>query len=55
LLTVAWLPSVLYLLGALAILVTILPLWRTTRWWVRIYDFPRFQTALLALGVLVAR
>jgi endonuclease/exonuclease/phosphatase (EEP) superfamily protein YafD len=49
-----WLPHVLYVLGALAVLVTILPLWRTTRWWVRVCDFPRFQAALLALAVLLA-
>lgn len=49
-----WLLSTLYLLGGLAILITVLPLWRTTRWWVRIFDFPRFQTALLALAVLLA-
>jgi endonuclease/exonuclease/phosphatase (EEP) superfamily protein YafD len=50
----SWLQSVLYLAGGTAILVTLLPIWRTTRWWVRICDFPRFQTALLALAVLVA-
>jgi endonuclease/exonuclease/phosphatase (EEP) superfamily protein YafD len=44
----------LYLAGATAFVVTLLPVWRTTRWWVRICDFPRFQTALLALAVLVA-
>jgi len=42
------------LLGTLTVLVTILPMWRTTRWWVRICDFPRFQVALLALAILVA-
>jgi endonuclease/exonuclease/phosphatase (EEP) superfamily protein YafD len=50
----SWLQSVLYLAGGTAILVTLLPIWRTTRWWVRICDFPRFQTALLALAILVA-
>ena len=44
----------LYALGALVLLATLLPLWRTTRWWVRICDFPRFQTAILALVVLLA-
>ncbi len=44
----------LYALGALILLATLLPLWRTTRWWVRICDFPRFQTAILALVVLLA-
>jgi endonuclease/exonuclease/phosphatase (EEP) superfamily protein YafD len=49
-----WLSALLYVLGALVFLVTLLPLWRTTRWWVRIWDFPRFQSAVLALAVLVA-
>ncbi len=49
-----WLTSLLYFLGALAICVTLLPLWRTTRWWVRIWDFPRFQIAVLAVVVLLA-
>jgi endonuclease/exonuclease/phosphatase (EEP) superfamily protein YafD len=49
-----WLIPLLYFLGALAILLTLLPLWRTTRWWVRVWDFPRFQIALLALAILMA-
>ena len=48
-----WIIFLLLVLGVLAGLATILPLWRTTRWWVRIWDFPRFQIALLALLVLV--
>ena len=48
-----WLTAVLYLLSAVTVLVTMLPIWRTARWWVRICDFPRFQVALLALAVLV--
>jgi endonuclease/exonuclease/phosphatase (EEP) superfamily protein YafD len=44
----------LYAFAALALLATLLPLWRTTRWWVRIWDFPRFQTAILVLALLVA-
>ena len=43
-----------YLLGAAIIAVTILPIWRTTLWWVRLCDFPRYQVAALALVVLVA-
>ena len=49
-----WLSIVLHILGLLAIIATLLPLWRTTRWWVRILDFPRFQVALLCLGILLA-
>jgi endonuclease/exonuclease/phosphatase (EEP) superfamily protein YafD len=48
-----WPALFLYLVGALSILVTLLPLWRTTRWWVRIWDFPRFQVALTALAILL--
>jgi endonuclease/exonuclease/phosphatase (EEP) superfamily protein YafD len=51
---VMWLVAGLYLTGALVVLVTLLPIWRTSRWWVRVWDFPRFQTALVALAVLVA-
>lgn len=49
-----WPAGVLYCLGALSIIVTFLPMWRTTRWWVRFCDFPRFQIAVLALVVLLA-
>lgn len=48
-----WIVTALVGFGSLAVFATILPLWRTTRWWVRICDFPRFQVALLALVVLV--
>ena len=48
-----WLSFLLYVLGGLALLVTLLPLWRTTRGWVRIWDFPRLQIAVLALAVVL--
>jgi endonuclease/exonuclease/phosphatase (EEP) superfamily protein YafD len=48
-----WIVFLLIVLGLVAGLATILPLWRTTRWWVRIWDFPRFQIALLALLILI--
>ena len=48
-----WLSTILWGLGALTVVASIIPIWRTTRWWVRIWDFPRFQIALLALVVLV--
>ena len=45
--------SALYLLGVLIVIATLLPVWRTTRWWVRILDFPRFQIAALAAVTLI--
>ena len=48
-----WLSIILWGLGAVAVFGSIIPIWRTTRWWVRVLDFPRFQIALLALVVLV--
>jgi len=48
-----WPSITLWGLGTLAVVASIIPIWRTTRWWVRIWDFPRFQIALLALAVLV--
>ena len=42
---------ILYTAGILLVVATLLPLWRTTRWWVRVLDFPRFQIAVLATGV----
>jgi len=47
------LPIMLYLMGILIIVATILPLSRSHRWWVRICDFPRFQVAVIAMGLLV--
>src|SRR5215204_1958620 len=44
--------AVLYLLCLLVILVTALPLWRTSRWWVRLCDFPRFQIAVLGAALI---
>ena len=38
-------------LGVGLILVSLLPLWWTDRWWVRIWDFPRLQVAGLLLVV----
>lgn len=32
-------------------LATFLPLWRTSRWWVRMFDFPRLQ--LMTLGIIL--
>ncbi|MDP2410560.1 MAG: hypothetical protein Q8M26_09770 [Pseudolabrys sp.] len=43
----------LYLMAGLVVVATLLPIWRTERWWVRVLDFPRFQVALLAVAVLI--
>src|SRR5688572_6043120 len=48
-----WLTAVAHLLAVLVITVTLLPLWHTPRWWVRIWDFPRFQIALFASGLIL--
>jgi endonuclease/exonuclease/phosphatase (EEP) superfamily protein YafD len=40
------------LLGAACVVVTLLPLLRVRVWWVRIWDFPRLQVALLSLAAL---
>jgi len=49
----AWMVGLLFGLGSVCIAATLLPIWQTTRWWVRICDFPRFQIAIVAL-LLVA-
>ncbi len=43
----------LYLIGTLLLVATILPLWPTSRWWVRLCDFPRFQIVLFAAAVSI--
>lgn len=40
--------SVLFL-GAAVVVTTLLPLLRSGRWWIRIWDFPRLQIALVGL------
>jgi len=49
-----WIVGGLVVLGALATVATIIPIWKTTKWWVRVCDFPRFQIAMIALAVFVA-
>ncbi len=44
---------VVYVAGIVLVVATLLPLWRTTRWWVRVLDFPRFQIAVLATGIAI--
>jgi endonuclease/exonuclease/phosphatase (EEP) superfamily protein YafD len=45
---------VFYLLGTLTVTATVLPIWQSSRWWVRLCDFPRYQVAALAVVLLVA-
>jgi hypothetical protein len=44
----------IWTLGSALVLVTLLPLVRSNEWWIRIWDFPRFQIAGLAACVLTA-
>ncbi|MEM5788957.1 MAG: endonuclease/exonuclease/phosphatase family protein, partial [Syntrophobacteraceae bacterium] len=46
--------QIIYLLGILATMATVLPLIRSESAWIRIFDFPRIQIAALALFVLTA-
>lgn len=48
----SWVLFPIYVFGALAVIATLLPMWRSTKWWVRVCDFPRFQIALLAFAIL---
>lgn len=43
----------LYVIGTLLLIATILPLWPTSRWWVRLCDFPRFQIVVVAAAVIL--
>ena len=45
--------GLLFGLGALAAIATLLPIWKTTQWWVRACDFPRFQIVIIALTVFM--
>ncbi len=42
----------LYGLGTLVVITTLLPMWRTPHWWVRLCDFPRFQIAVVGIAVV---
>lgn len=48
-----WLSSVLLVVGLFCIVATLIPLVRRDAWWVRIFDYPRLQIAVLGLGTLV--
>jgi endonuclease/exonuclease/phosphatase (EEP) superfamily protein YafD len=45
---------VFYLLGVLTVTATVLPVWQSSHWWVRLCDFPRYQVAALAVVLLTA-
>lgn len=45
------LETALYVVAVLVAGVTLLPLWSSRRWWVRMWDFPRVQIAVAALAV----
>lgn len=42
----------LELVGWLMVIFTLLPFVRTTQWWIRILDFPRFQITIFIIGIL---
>jgi len=42
-----------YLVAGCIVVATVLPIWQTNLWWVRLCDFPRYQIAALALSVLI--
>jgi endonuclease/exonuclease/phosphatase (EEP) superfamily protein YafD len=50
-----WARVVLVVLAVSLIIVSLLPLWWTDRWWVRMWDFPRLQVAglLIVAGIIV--
>lgn len=45
--------SIVYVTGIVLVVATLVPVWRTTRWWVRVLDFPRFQIAILATAIAI--
>lgn len=44
----------LWVAGAVLAVATLLPLWRQSSWWVRVFDFPRLQIAAGLMAVLLA-
>lgn len=47
------LSKVIYLLGSIGILLTLLPLLRVDVWWIRVWDFPRLQIFILLSTVVI--
>lgn len=46
--------TALFVVGALMVVATLLPLVRSDVWWVRVWDFPRIQIAFVIVAVLAA-
>lgn len=44
----------LYLIGILSLLLTVLPISKLSDWWIRIGDFPRLQIVFVCLAVIAA-
>ena len=44
---------ILSIVAGLLVLITLLPLWETDRWWVRLWDYPRLQVAALLLICII--
>ena len=44
---------VIQLMGLIAVLATILPFFKKSYWWIRIFDFPRAQITFFALAALI--
>jgi endonuclease/exonuclease/phosphatase (EEP) superfamily protein YafD len=44
----------IYAGAILVVVMTVLPVSRSHRWWIRIFDFPRFHILIVGLGVLVS-
>jgi endonuclease/exonuclease/phosphatase (EEP) superfamily protein YafD len=48
------LSTFLFIIGSVLIAATVLPMFRAYDWWIRIFDFPRSQITVAAIGVFVA-
>ena len=46
--------TILLTLGGFCLTATLLPIVRANAWWIRVFDFPRVQIAVIALLVLLA-
>jgi endonuclease/exonuclease/phosphatase (EEP) superfamily protein YafD len=46
--------AILWALAVVILVLTVLPMWNTNRWWVRILDFPRLQIGIIGAIVLVS-
>lgn len=49
----SWQTFLLWATAAIPIMLTILPMWQTSKWWVRVWDYPRMQIAALLAGFAV--